>query len=51
LLENLEIIDEFMNNMKKDVWKKMKIYKDDLVGDDAPLDMMDMQNSRVFFLQ
>jgi hypothetical protein len=25
LLENLEIIDEFMNNKKKDVWKKMKI--------------------------
>jgi hypothetical protein len=43
-LENLELIDEYMNNMKKKVWKKMKNWKNNLVDDGVPLDLMEMQN-------
>jgi hypothetical protein len=43
-LENLEWIDEYMNNMKKKVWKKMKNWKINLVDDGVPLDLMEMQN-------
>jgi hypothetical protein len=43
-LENLELIDEYMNNMKKKVWKKMKNWKINLVDDGVPLDLMEMQN-------
>jgi hypothetical protein len=30
------MIDEFMNNKKRNVWKKMKKYKHNLVCDGAP---------------